>query len=157
MMRTTWLWILLVVAALFASGCKGEEAKKDEAKKEEGKKDEGKKAGGTPEEQMLGLMDEMTAAFKESDCKKSAEMLGKIDVAAMTKLQGELKDKYKDGPPPEAKAKIGEMVPAMQAAMKNCSADADWAKAMEGVRKGCLLYTSPSPRDRTRPRMPSSA
>ena len=25
------------------------------------------------------------------------------------------------------------------------------------VRKGCLLYTSPSPRDRTRSRMPSSA
>ena len=26
-----------------------------------------------------------------------------------------------------------------------------------GVHKGCLLYTSPSPRDRTRSRMPSSA
>ena len=25
------------------------------------------------------------------------------------------------------------------------------------LRKGCLLYTSPSPRDRTRSRMPSSA
>ena len=29
---------------------------------------------------------------------------------------------------------------------------------LEGIRKGyCLLYTSPSPRDRTRSRMPSSA
>ena len=27
----------------------------------------------------------------------------------------------------------------------------------EGVTKTCLLYTSPSPRDRTRSRMPSSA
>ena len=27
----------------------------------------------------------------------------------------------------------------------------------ENVSKGCLLYTSPSPRDRTRSRMPSSA
>ena len=27
----------------------------------------------------------------------------------------------------------------------------------QGMRKGCLLYTSPSPRDRTRSRMPSSA
>ena len=27
----------------------------------------------------------------------------------------------------------------------------------EGLRWGCLLYTSPSPRDRTRSRMPSSA
>ena len=26
-----------------------------------------------------------------------------------------------------------------------------------GIRKTCLLYTSPSPRDRTRSRMPSSA
>ena len=26
-----------------------------------------------------------------------------------------------------------------------------------GIGKGCLLYTSPSPRDRTRSRMPSSA
>ena len=25
------------------------------------------------------------------------------------------------------------------------------------IKKGCLLYTSPSPRDRTRSRMPSSA
>ena len=27
----------------------------------------------------------------------------------------------------------------------------------EGLRDACLLYTSPSPRDRTRSRMPSSA
>ena len=30
-------------------------------------------------------------------------------------------------------------------------------EAMELMIKGCLLYTSPSPRDRTRSRMPSSA
>ena len=30
-------------------------------------------------------------------------------------------------------------------------------KALLTVIKGCLLYTSPSPRDRTRSRMPSSA
>ena len=29
-------------------------------------------------------------------------------------------------------------------------------RAREGVFMACLLYTSPSPRDRTRPRMPSS-
>ena len=28
---------------------------------------------------------------------------------------------------------------------------------LSGVYKNCLLYTSPSPRDRTRSRMPSSA
>ena len=33
---------------------------------------------------------------------------------------------------------------------------AGWCKAA-GLTMGCLLYTSPSPRDRTRSRMPSSA
>ena len=28
---------------------------------------------------------------------------------------------------------------------------------VKNMKKGCLLYTSPSPRDRTRSRMPSSA
>ena len=36
--------------------------------------------------------------------------------------------------------------------------DFDYDKAREMVKgKTCLLYTSPSPRDRTRSRMPSSA
>ena len=35
----------------------------------------------------------------------------------------------------------------------NSSADA----AIKGLNGSCLLYTSPSPRDRTRSRMPSSA
>ena len=30
-------------------------------------------------------------------------------------------------------------------------------KTLAGVHRPCLLYTSPSPRDRTRSRMPSSA
>ena len=30
-------------------------------------------------------------------------------------------------------------------------------RTASGVYRGCLLYTSPSPRDRTRSRMPSSA
>ena len=37
----------------------------------------------------------------------------------------------------------------------------EWVKyqyvGRDGVTKHCLLYTSPSPRDRTRSRMPSSA
>ena len=33
----------------------------------------------------------------------------------------------------------------------------DIAGLVAGASKGCLLYTSPSPRDRTRSRMPSSA
>ena len=31
------------------------------------------------------------------------------------------------------------------------------ADLLRGLNKACLLYTSPSPRDRTRSRMPSSA
>ena len=33
----------------------------------------------------------------------------------------------------------------------------DLAGTFQAQRKNCLLYTSPSPRDRTRSRMPSSA
>ena len=33
----------------------------------------------------------------------------------------------------------------------------DQEKEMQKIRRSCLLYTSPSPRDRTRSRMPSSA
>ena len=32
-----------------------------------------------------------------------------------------------------------------------------WIEAADLIIKSCLLYTSPSPRDRTRSRMPSSA
>ena len=35
--------------------------------------------------------------------------------------------------------------------------DEGWDEAAKGCRYTCLLYTSPSPRDRTRSRMPSSA
>ena len=35
--------------------------------------------------------------------------------------------------------------------------EAALAQATKKLYKGCLLYTSPSPRDRTRSRMPSSA
>ena len=35
--------------------------------------------------------------------------------------------------------------------------DKNLLKALVEKVKGCLLYTSPSPRDRTRSRMPSSA
>ena len=34
---------------------------------------------------------------------------------------------------------------------------ADFTKIQNAVNIACLLYTSPSPRDRTRSRMPSSA
>ena len=47
---------------------------------------------------------------------------------------------------------------------KKSAVDIDLKKALEildkdhfGLEKVCLLYTSPSPRDRTRSRMPSSA
>ena len=36
-------------------------------------------------------------------------------------------------------------------------AEAGPSQGFDVILKGCLLYTSPSPRDRTRSRMPSSA
>ena len=38
-----------------------------------------------------------------------------------------------------------------------CENVADYRATVVRTRVGCLLYTSPSPRDRTRSRMPSSA
>ena len=35
--------------------------------------------------------------------------------------------------------------------------DYETSEDFENFNRGCLLYTSPSPRDRTRSRMPSSA
>ena len=41
---------------------------------------------------------------------------------------------------------------------KNISPQLSWTPGPEGTKSyACLLYTSPSPRDRTRSRMPSSA
>ena len=46
---------------------------------------------------------------------------------------------------------------------KNLERDSDWQERVVQIRrvsktvKGCLLYTSPSPRDPNRSRMPSSA
>src|SRR5665811_2329238 len=40
---------------------------------------------------------------------------------------------------------------------KNGESKTNSAEVLEDLIKGCLLYTSPSPRDRTRSRMPSSA
>ena len=55
--------------------------------------------------------------------------------------------------------------PAMQQLAKLCGEQGENQVLRVGVRSGgcsgmsytCLLYTSPSPRDRTRSRMPSSA
>ena len=44
----------------------------------------------------------------------------------------------------------------ISAALGNMGED-DWRWHMYDTVKGCLLYTSPSPRDATLPRMPSSA
>ena len=46
-------------------------------------------------------------------------------------------------------------IDAAQNAFKTWSVISPWTRAE--ILKNCLLYTSPSPRDRTRSRMPSSA
>ena len=50
-----------------------------------------------------------------------------------------------------------EVVPAIGAALGGAARMAGGALARGAGAIGCLLYTSPSPRDRTRSRMPSSA
>ena len=45
---------------------------------------------------------------------------------------------------------VGDKIP-------NVTIKTNGAKGPEDLSTGCLLYTSPSPRDRTRSRMPSSA
>ena len=49
--------------------------------------------------------------------------------------------------------------PVIQAILQNCGVlfSVPFSKLVLGDCKVCLLYTSPSPRDRTRSRMPSSA
>ena len=58
--------------------------------------------------------------------------------------------------------KVGKVKPNAQPAIVKTSAastvvDADFGFCHHAYMVGCLLYTSPSPRDRTRSRMPSSA
>ena len=51
----------------------------------------------------------------------------------------------------------GNKVQIVDAAEIEAGGYTNIAEAVQGLVKGCLLYTSPSPRDRTRSRMPSSA
>ena len=49
----------------------------------------------------------------------------------------------------------GILLPSGQEALLEASSDADWA--LDHHNRSCLLYTSPSPRDKRQSRMPSSA
>ena len=56
------------------------------------------------------------------------------------------------------RAQYYELLEACAESARATDADADGATAlMDALCSYCLLYTSPSPRDRTRSRMPSSA
>ena len=50
-----------------------------------------------------------------------------------------------------------EQMDAATISKDNCCEVGKWLHGEGKSRWGCLLYTSPSPRDRTRSRMPSSA
>ena len=59
-------------------------------------------------------------------------------------------------------AKLGDKNPEMNARLRSAiqsarSANMPKDNIERAIDKSCLLYTSPSPRDRTRSRMPSSA
>ena len=70
-----------------------------------------------------------------ADLKTFAEQLVNLSVKEVSELADILKNEYGIEPAAAAVA----------------------APAAAGGAGGCLLYTSPSPRDRTRSRMPSSA
>ena len=56
-------------------------------------------------------------------------------------------------------AVVDDIAARTKAIADACNADSSWddPKVGGGYFHHCLLYTSPSPRDRTRSRMPSSA
>ena len=63
----------------------------------------------------------------------------------------------KNRPSPISEAEVMKIVTQMQEGVEKPRPKVQW-EVGETVRiKDCLLYTSPSPRDRTRSRMPSSA
>src|SRR5665811_2601600 len=68
------------------------------------------------------------------------------DARAVKSVREELTDRYGTPPPPAERLLT---VAALRAALRR------WG--ITEVTTTCLLYTSPSPRDRTRSRMPSSA
>ena len=57
----------------------------------------------------------------------------------------------------ELAARLRSSLPADLEVSSAKDADAVTAQTVQVISEGCLLYTSPSPRDRTRSRMPSSA
>ena len=93
---------------------------------------------------------------------KEQEVVEEVKVETEKKEDEKLED-YSKG----VQARIAKLTRKMREAERKESAALEYAAAVENKRKedqlkfnkvdSCLLYTSPSPRDRTRSRMPSSA
>ena len=82
----------------------------------------------------------------------SYNMLNLFDHTDDSSLQGEFDD-FGDNPGPTTDARCKELAKVII----ELDADILALQEIEGRDALCLLYTSPSPRDRTRSRMPSSA
>ena len=84
-----------------------------------------------------------------------------IDVGLKTEGRVPLREFYVPGQADEDKVKVGDDVDIYLERIENALGDAilsrDKARREESWIKICLLYTSPSPRDATLSRMPSSA
>ena len=74
-------------------------------------------------------------------------MADQVDAAALAELGEQLYDASQDGEAAEAARLLD-----LNAPINHRVGELQWTPLMI-----CLLYTSPSPRDRTRSRMPSSA
>ena len=81
----------------------------------------------------------------------SGKSINKFQIAYQT--YGEL-NSNKDNAILICHALTGDQFPAEESPITKKNG---WWDLMVGPNKPCLLYTSPSPRDRTRSRMPSSA
>ena len=86
---------------------------------------------------------------KRREAAEAFENAGRADKSALEKSEGEVIAKYL--PAQLSEADIAAII-ADAIASTGAQGPGDMGKVM-----GCLLYTSPSPRDRTRSRMPSSA
>ena len=90
-----------------------------------------------------GLLVSLSKNFADLDSDESGS-LSSEEMAAMAPPP----------PPPRDQAPNTELADALISAL---DADGDGAISSDELSNGCLLYTSPSPRDRQKSRMPSSA
>ena len=101
------------------------------------------------DDQILNKLDELTKIRKDAIQKSSTEKIPLSD-------ESEASPEVGDGDP-EGTVPTGKIASKETQATKPAEEVEAALEISEDEVENCLLYTSPSPRDRTRSRMPSSA